>query len=221
MTENKVEDFLEVDSPLRGQEFACLSFVSPETIIREKNLQFVHKFLKTIAPKYDLDKDTIIEKYKDFLYVNDRKLEDEFAVENDFQTNVRGVKVRGVYSTIKEAQNRAKKLQNLDPNFNVYIGQVGYWLPWDPRPDTVEDQEYAEPQLNTLVQKYKENQKNKDQHFRENVDYIKEQANKNKTSPLDDSSDTTPSDIATGLDSTDPWLARKMDTSETVVNESG
>ena len=218
MTENKVEDFLEVDAHVRGQEFACLSFISPETVIREKNLQFVHKFLKTVAPKYDLDKDSVIEKYKDFLYVNEKKLEDEFTVDNDFQTNVRGVKVRGVYSTIKEAQNRAKKLQNLDPNFNVYIGQVGYWLPWDPRPDTVEDQEYAEPQLNTLVQKYKENQKNKDQHFRENVDYIKEQSN--KTSKVKDSSDATPSDIASGLDSTDPWLARKMETSETVVNES-
>ena len=177
MTEKK-EDFLEVDDPVRGQEFACLSFVSPEKIIREKNLQYVHKFLQIIAPTYDLDKDSIIDKFKDFLYVNEENFEKEYSLENDFQTSVRGVKVRGVYSNIKEAQNRAKKLQKIDPNFNVYIGQVGYWLPWDPRADKVEDQEYAEPKLNELVKKYKENENNKDQHFRENIDYVREQNSK-------------------------------------------
>ena len=211
MTE-KTEDFLEVDDPVRGQEFACLSFISPEKVIREKNLQYLHKFLKTIAPTYDLDKDSIIEKFKDFLYVNEENFEKEYNLENDFQTSVRGVKVRGVYSNIKEAQNRAKKLQKIDPNFNVYIGQVGYWLPWDPRADKVEDQEYAEPKLNELVKKYKENESNKDQHFRENIDYVREQNNKTKLENLEDQvTELISSSIATGLDSTDPWLARKLE----------
>jgi hypothetical protein len=41
------------------------------------------------------------------------------------------LKVRGVYDTLREAQVRAKVLQRRDPNFNVFLGQVGYWLPWD------------------------------------------------------------------------------------------
>ena len=133
-------DFLEVDNPIGGQSYTCLSFISPETVIKEKNLQFMNKFLKTIAKNYDLDTDTIVEKYKDFLYINEDKLEEEYNHDNDFRTSVRGVKVRGVYSSLKEAQFRATKLQKLDPNFNVYVGQVGYWLPWDPRPDKIEGQ---------------------------------------------------------------------------------
>ena len=30
----------------------------------------------------------------------------------------------------KEADFRAKKLQNKDQYHNVFVGEVGYWLPW-------------------------------------------------------------------------------------------
>ena len=73
-----------------------------------------------MAKKYDLDADTIQDKYKDFLYVNEEKIEKEFYERNDFQTTVRGLKVRGVYDTHREAENRCKKLQNMDKNL-VYI----------------------------------------------------------------------------------------------------
>jgi hypothetical protein len=54
-------------------------------------------------------------------------------------------------------------LQTRDPTFHIYVGQVGYWLPWDPNPDSVANQEYAEQALNELVHKYKENQQAKDE----------------------------------------------------------
>jgi hypothetical protein len=172
----KEEDFLEVDREIPGQKYSCISFVSPEETLKNKEVYFVHKFLKTIAKKYDLDENTIEDKFKDFIYVNNDKLEKEFYENNDFRTTVRGVKVRGTYDTLREAQVRAKVLQKRDPNFNVYIGQVGYWLPWDPNPHKIDSQEYAEGELNTLVKKYKENQSKKDAHFQENIDYVKEQA---------------------------------------------
>lgn len=202
------EDFLEVDTPISGQNYCCLSFVSPEDIIREKNVQYIHKFLKTIGKNYDLDPDSIVDKYKDFLYINEDKLEEEYNSENDFQTNVRGVKVRGTYSTLREAQTKASRLQKQDPNFSVYIGQVGYWLPWNPRSDKIEGQEYAEGELNELVKKYRENQDNKDLHFRENIDYVKEQqAKKNEEHKHK---------IAEGVNDKlmgeeDAWLQRKKD----------
>ena len=37
-------------------------------------------------------------------------------------------------------------------------GQVGYWLRKDPSPESIENQEYGEKELNTLVKKYKENE---------------------------------------------------------------
>jgi hypothetical protein len=55
----------------------------------------------------------------------------------------------------------------LDPSFNVFVGQVGFWLPWDPAPSEIQNQEYAEDQLNTLMKNYKENEVKKDEFFEE------------------------------------------------------
>lgn len=70
---------------------------------------------------------------------------------------VRGVKIRGSYDTREDADKQAKKLRELDPDFNVFVGEVGKWLPWDPDPNSIEDQVYAEKELNELMHGYKEN----------------------------------------------------------------
>jgi len=111
----------------------------------------------------DFKKGAIQEAYDTFMYKNRKKLEDDFFAANSFRTTVQGLKVRGVFDTYGEAVNRAKTLQKLDPSFNVYVGQVGFWLPWDPDPHTVADQEYADDQLNQLMKKYKENEATRDE----------------------------------------------------------
>ena len=219
------EDFLENDPEIRGQKYCCLSFVSPEEILNNKNVFFVHKFLKTIAKNYDLDEESIENKYKDFMYINQEKLESEFYEKNEFKTTVRGIKVRGSYDTLQEAQAKAKKLQQNDKNFNVYIGQVGFWLPWDPNPHSIDSQEYAESELNNLVKKYRENQEKKDQHFQENIEYAKEQSEKQKNKLKENNSDETiingentketpvnTDSIDDSLNEEDPWLKRKSET---------
>jgi hypothetical protein len=70
---------------------------------------------------------------------------------------IRGLKIRGVYNTKEEADKRAKQLQEIDPDFNVFVGEVGKWLPWDPDPHSVEEQVYGDEKLNDLMKKYKEN----------------------------------------------------------------
>ena len=115
------------------------------------------------ANMVDFKKGAIQEAYDTFMYKNRKKLEDDFFAANSFRTTVQGLKVRGVFDTYGEAVNRAKTLQKLDPSFNVYVGQVGFWLPWDPEPHTVADQEYADDQLNQLMKKYKENEATRDE----------------------------------------------------------
>ena len=39
------EDFLESDNKIPGQNYVCLSFVSPEKILKQKELFFATKFL--------------------------------------------------------------------------------------------------------------------------------------------------------------------------------
>ena len=115
----------------------------------------------------DFKTTTIQDAYETFLFKNRKKLEDDFFSKNSFRTTIRGLKVRGVYDTYAEALGRAKTLQKLDPAFNVYVGQVGFWLPWDPEPHDVADQEYADDQLNQLMKKYKENESQRDEFYEE------------------------------------------------------
>ena len=100
--------------------------------------------------------------YEDFMFKNQAKVEDEFFQKNDFHTSIRGLKVRGVYGTHGEAVAGAKKLQRNDPIHNIFVGEVGKWLPWDPKPSQVQEQEYAEDQLNQLMKRYKDNEEAKE-----------------------------------------------------------
>jgi hypothetical protein len=108
----------------------------------------------------------IQEDYEDFMFKNQVKLEDEFYAKNNFRTTVRGLKVRGVYGHQEEAVARSKKLQRTDPIHNIFVGEVGKWLPWDPNPNAVAEQEYAEDQLNTLMKKYKENEEHREEFYK-------------------------------------------------------
>lgn len=69
----------------------------------------------------------------------------------------RGLKVRGVYATYEEAQERCQELQTIDSDFDIFIGEVGKWLPWDPDPNSAKDQKYQEKELQNLVDGYKKN----------------------------------------------------------------
>jgi len=78
-----------------------------------------------------------------------------------------GLKVRGVYSSAEQATARAKALNKKDPYFNVYVADVGEWLPWDPEPEEVKDQEYQSDDLNKLMQAYRDNAAKRDEFFEE------------------------------------------------------
>jgi hypothetical protein len=117
--------------------------------------------------RQDINKTKINEAFDDFMFANQAKLEDEFYASNDFRTSIRGLKVRGVFGNTKEAELKAKKLQTKDKYHNILIGEVGKWLPWDPNPHQIAEQEYAEDQLNTLMKKYKENEDSREQFFEE------------------------------------------------------
>jgi hypothetical protein len=154
------EDFLGVDKPVPGQNFVCLSFISPDDVIENKEKFMFHAYLRS---KFE-DKRTLDEfktEYDLFLTSNKDKLEETFKKKSDYRTSIRGLKVRGTYDSKHEADVRAKVLQRIDKTFHVFVAQVGYWLPWNPNVDDI-DAEYDEAQLNDLVGKYQENQHKKD-----------------------------------------------------------
>jgi hypothetical protein len=117
--------------------------------------------------KADLNKTKIVEAYDDFLYAHKAKLEEEFYKINDCRNTIRGVKIRGVFSNTKEAELKAKRLQTKDKYHDILLGEVGKWTPWDPSPNEVQDQDYNNDQLNTLMKKYKENEDSREKFFEE------------------------------------------------------
>ncbi len=198
--DNVKEDFLEVDPKIPGQNYVCMSFVSPENVIKQKELYFMTKFLQHFfydesLPSVDLrnkiqnkdvklDYDGVKTIFEDWKYAKSQELESEFFEKNDFHTSMRGLKIRGTYDSYREATVRAQVLRKKDPSFNVFIGQVGYWLPWDPAAEQIQEQEYQENMLNDLVKKYKENLENRDvlyeQVKQERIQKAKKEVNQKK-----------------------------------------
>jgi hypothetical protein len=115
----------------------------------------------------DFRESAIVDSYEKYMLKNRQRLEDEFHKQQNFQTTMHGLKVRGVYSNQEQANARAKALNKKDPYFNVYVADVGEWLPWDPEPDDVKDQEYQSDDLNKLMRSYKENAEKRDEFFEE------------------------------------------------------
>ena len=166
MADDKV-DYLDVDEPIPGQNYVCLSFVSPEALMQEKEKFKTAKFLQSYCKDKKLEFNKLYEEYKDFTYKFNDNLQRDFDEANKFQTNIRGIKVRGVYESKESAEKRAKKLQTLDADFHVFVGQVGFWLPWDPNADKIDDETFINSQLNDMMEKYKDNTINKDIFYEE------------------------------------------------------
>ena len=175
MTEKK-EDFLEVDPPIPGQKYSCISFVSPEKTIKQKNDYEYYDLFKRI---FEDDKflneikecktfNEFLEKKEDHVVLKKTDINNSFNEIVDFHTSVRGVKIRGTYETEREAKVRAEVLRRRYPNDNVFVGEVGkYWLPWDPNPLDVQNLEYQETELNMLMKKYQENMEQREYMFEE------------------------------------------------------
>jgi len=164
---NTKVDYLEVDDGIPGQNYVCLSFLSPETLIQSKEAFKCVKFLQSYCKDSKLKFDDVYNQYQDFTYKYEDKLQRDFDEQNDFQTSIRGLKVRGVYDTRQAAEDQAKKLALRDSGFHTFVGQMGYWLPWDPNADKVADEVFQNGQLNDMMEKYQENNASKDMFYEE------------------------------------------------------
>ena len=91
--QSPIEDFLENDDSIRGQEYVCLSFISPESVIADKNLFFVKNYMKHLVNEKKIDMsdeeiEKIDSKYEDFMYNQKEPLEKQYYEKNNFQTSM-------------------------------------------------------------------------------------------------------------------------------------
>ena len=205
-------DLLDEDATLAGQKFTCVSFISPENILKQKELfmfeRFLQKweyaksmekfvaFLNFLSSKYHLDFNAVTsdftefvaeeqemlksysieDDYKTFLDNAEDKLNEEFSRTHGFQTNTRGLKVRGNFPTLEEAELRCKLLRSNDPSHDVYVGPVGVWMPWNPEAYKTGRVEYLEEELNQLMSEKNKNEFHAKSEFDKRIKEAKQQA---------------------------------------------
>lgn len=205
-------DLLDEDKPIAGQKFACISFVSPENIIKQKELFFFEQFLKRwdftksmekfvqflnfVSFKYKVSFDDLTTDLKDFVkeerdLLQNYNVEDEYKTfidhneeeviklfneKHNFQTSTRGIKIRGVYPSMEEAELRCKMLREMDGSHDVFVGPVGLWMPWDPEAYKTGRVEYMEDELNKLMHEKKTNEENAKNSFDQRIKETKQKA---------------------------------------------
>jgi hypothetical protein len=209
----KYVDLLDVDKPIAGQLFGCFSFISPEKLLKQRELfyfeQFLkqwdinksmekfHQFLNFVSFKYKInaenlikdfeefvkeEKETVIKSssieddYKTFLDREEESLMKQFNIKHNFQTSVRGFKARGNFASQEEAELRAKLLREGDPHFDIFVGPVGTWLPWEPEAYKTGNVEYMEDELNHLAHEKKKNEETAKHAFEQRIKETKEKA---------------------------------------------
>ena len=208
----KYVDLLKADKPIAGQTYGCFSFISPDKILKQremyyfeeflkqwemnKSMEKFHQFLNFLSFKYKLHFEEIIKDfesfvkeerelivsssiendYKNFLDREEDDLEKKFNIKHNFQTSVRGFKSGGNYPTQEEAELRAKMLREVDPSFDVFVGPVGIWLPWEPEAYKTGRVEYMEEELNQLAHEKKKNEEIAKAAFEQRVKETKQKA---------------------------------------------
>lgn len=123
-----------------------------------------------------LKKGSVTDDFQNFLDKQEDKLTEQFQREHEFQTSVRGLKVRGSFPTQDEAEQHCKKLRDQDPNHDIFVAPVGIWLPWDPNAYKTGRVEFMEEELNKLHQEKIKNETKAKEEFDKRVKETKQKA---------------------------------------------
>lgn len=148
----------------------------------------------------NLDEDQVVDSSKYFLV-------SFISPEGVMNCTTRGLKIRTYknkvcFSSLEEAKMAADEINKKDKYFNVFVGETGKWMGWDPAPDDrtkVEEEKWANPDQDALMQKMREKEdkqlnelnalvgkkkdiinKEKKTHKKRVVDAIKTDATENK-----------------------------------------
>jgi hypothetical protein len=217
-------DYLDEDEPIRRQNFACVSFLSPEDVIEDRKLFIMKDFLTSFSggmkdlmehlrkkfPSEVEEIDAVMQAHptifksseigtelSTYASVHKDALEKKFEEAHDFSTSVRGIKVRGAFNTREEAERHIKGLRQQDPNFDIFICEIGKWCPWNPCAEDIAEVDYTETHLNTLMKGYKSNIDDRDDAYkgetRDRVQRVKEHANLNAPATIVEEESIEPS----------------------------
>lgn len=150
----KVVDYLSEDDEVPNQRFVCVSFASVTEVMKDDIYNEIADQLK-------------------------KPVDDVKIIVSEWckrEHPMRGFKVRGVAKDIEQINKRAQVLRQANSNFHIFTCEMGKWLPYDPNPELLENEEFMEQQLNDLLKGYKTNRVNTKQHYDERKRELMEKA---------------------------------------------
>ena len=127
---NKIEGQMGDDLVIPGQLFVTLSFITPSKIMDHVSSILSESKSSEHLPSLSTDAQRVV-----------------------------GLKIRGIHADLEEAEKIAETIRKSDPWFDVCIGVVGRWLPWDNSSQT-EDERFDNEQLDATMKELREAEKN-------------------------------------------------------------
>jgi hypothetical protein len=112
----KYVDLLDVDKPIAGQAFGCFSFISPEKILKQREMFYFEEFIK----QWDMNKS--MEKFHQFLNFISFKYKLQFdEVIKDFENYVKEERETIIKSQMEDDYKTYldREEENLEKEFNV------------------------------------------------------------------------------------------------------
>lgn len=156
-------DFLDEDPIIPDQKFAVLSFYSPKyDLLEKREVSYFYEFIREcLRVDPDLGKkrvnfakiseEKLLQMYTEFRFDNYDELHERLKEKHKEDVFDRALKVRGCYKTINKAKKRVQELKNGDNVHNMFVAEVGKWLPFAPDPSVCDDYETSNKQLNKML----------------------------------------------------------------------
>lgn len=156
-----------------------------ESCRQEVKLNEDEQVTKTLRT-YKIDQDELHDRFETYKVQNAKELETEFTQKFGDETSVRGFKIRSAHDDENDAKAFAKKAHQSESVVNTFIAPFGYWVPWDPNADAVQDQDYMVKELNDLMAKKKLNEEQRDEYFQKRKQMMMDSTEKDNSKELKD-----------------------------------
>ena len=161
-----ITGFLDEDPKIKRQQFVCLSMLCPsDDKMCDKTYFEIREYLTSEFSNHFKDETQFDVKFKLWREQKQAELDDLYN-EKQKGLSMPIIKVRGSYKTLSEAKYRCKHLGKWDKTCNIFVAQVGRWVPADGKVRKTETEIYhAEQEMQKFMKARKEAKEAADKEF--------------------------------------------------------
>lgn len=185
-------DLLDIEKDIRrDQQFLVVSYIEPdpsfaalwENLCTEFFLmQAGGKILEECVKGGDWN--FYHYKYKEFKEINYEELRKEFNERyGEEYDSIRMCKFFQAFPSLKQAQKYANELAKNNKMFDIYIQEVGKWVPFKPSPEMCKDSSYTDERMNKVMHAHLYHKSKAKEYMQARKQYLIEKAIKDGAKP--------------------------------------